>query len=65
MREIEICTVCATYVTEFNLDKTKPPGTTRVDVTLVDVVQCPGKVHYLMENFLGGKLEKYSNITQL
>ena len=65
MREIEIRTVCATYATEFNSDKRKPPGTTQVDVTPVDVVQSPGKEHYLMENFLGGKLEKYSNNTGL
>ena len=61
MREIEVRTICSTYATDFNASKTKPPATARIDVIPVDVVQCPGEDHYLLEAFLGGKIEKYSN----
>ena len=61
MCEIELRTICSTYVSHFNIEKTKPPGSARLEVTLVDVVCCPGQDHYLLETFLGGKVEKYSN----
>lgn len=61
MREVEVRTVCSTYAKEFNADKNKPPGSARVDVTPVDVVQCTGEDYFLLESFLSGKLEKYSN----
>ena len=61
MREIEIRTISSTYAREFNADKKKPPGSARIEFTPVDVVQCNGEQHYLLETFLGGKMEKYSN----
>ena len=61
MREVELRTICTSYAIEFNSQKTKPPGSARVDVTPVDVVTCGGSDHYLLETFLGGKMEKYSN----
>ena len=63
LREVEVRTVCSTYATEFNSDKMKPPGSFRVEVTPVDVVQCAGQEHYLLEMFLGGQMEKFSNNT--
>ena len=63
MRELEIRTICSTYAREFNADKAKPPGSTRLDFHPVDIVECPGPEHYLLESFLSGKLEKYSNNT--
>ena len=59
MREIEIRTICSTYAREFNGEK--PPGSARIDFTPIDVIQCPGEQRYLLESYLGGKLEKYSN----
>jgi hypothetical protein len=61
MREIEVRTICTTYASHFNNLKTKPPGSARLEVVPVDVVSCPGQDYYLMETFLGGEVEKYSN----
>ena len=61
MREIEVRTICTTYASHFNSDKNKPSGSVRLEVTPVDVVSCAGQDHYLLETFLGGKVEKYSN----
>ena len=60
MYKIKVRAICTTYATLFN-DKTKPPGSARLEVTPVDVVSCPGQDHYLLETFLDGKVEKYSN----
>lgn len=61
MREVEVRTICSTYALEFNADKRKPVGSVRIEVTPVDAVQCNGGDLYLLETFLGGKMEKYSN----
>ena len=65
MREVEVRTVCTSYANQFNYEKCKPPGSVTVEVTPVDVVSCAGQDHYLLEAFLGGKVEKYSNNTGL
>ena len=61
MREIEVRTIYTTYASHFNNLKTKPPGSARLEVIPVDVVSCPGQDYYIMETFLGGEVEKYSN----
>ena len=61
MREVEICTICSSYANEFNSQKTKPPGSAKIEVTPVDVVTIGSDDHYLLEVFLGGKIEKFSN----
>ena len=65
MREVEVHTICTSYATQFNCDKSKPSVSARLEVTPVDVVSCAGQDHYLLETFLGGKVEKYSNNTGL
>ena len=61
MKELEIRSICSTYAREFNADQQKPPGTARIDVHPANVIEFPGPDCYLMETFLGGKMEKFSN----
>ena len=61
MKELEIRSICSTYAREFNADQQKQPGTARIDVHPANVVEFPGPECYLMESFLGGAMEKFSN----
>ena len=54
MQEIEVYTICTMYASHFNSDKNKPSRSVRLQW-----MWCP--VLDLLEVFLGGKVEKYSN----
>ena len=62
MKELEVRTITSTYVQGFNNDKGKPPSSLLM-VHPVEIVQCQGSQQiYMLEAFLEGNMEKYSNI---
>ena len=62
MKELEICTVAAAYASEFNSHKQRPDRCLPLEFVPLDVVQCQGGGDcYLLENFVSGKIVKFSN----
>ena len=61
MKELEVCTISTVYACEFGMEKLKPLNTFSIDFTQLDIVQCAGGVHYILEPFLTGKIEKFNN----
>ena len=61
MKELEIRTIASAYAREFNSDKKKASGICPIEFVPLDVVECVGGVRYLLETFMGGKIEKFSN----
>ena len=62
-KELEIRTIAAAYAREFNSDKQKPTGICPIEFVPVDVVECAGGTYYLLEPFIAGQIEKFSNNT--
>ena len=60
MRELEVRIIAAVYAREFNADK--PPNTSCLEFTPLDIVQCNGGgMIFMLERFLTGNIEKFNN----
>lgn len=59
MKKLEIRIIASAYAKEFNMENIR--GTTPIEFVPLDVIECAGGKCYLLEPFIAGEIEKFSN----